>query len=171
METAADAILANLPTRPMAWLMRLIVPGDPRARRGASDVQLLKAAAAITEPGPARDRLTANVFLPGDGPDNCDDGVARLERAFILVVETEPVRRCLRQAKIRDWREGAAQGVVTAEEARRLEAAEQAVALACAVDDFAPGALEPRREAVNAGSSNRQSPERRAPLPAAPPST
>jgi hypothetical protein len=120
----------------------------------------------ITEPGPARDRLTANVFLPGDG----DDGVARLERAFALVAEAEPVRQRLRQAKIKDWREGAAQGLLTAEEAGRLEAAEAATALACAVDDFAPGALEPRREAADPGSSNRQSPERRAPLTAAPPS-
>ncbi len=168
MEKAVDEILANFPARPLAWLLRLIVPGDAKARRGASDELVLKAAALITEPGPARDRLTVNVFLP-DG----DDGVARLERAFALVVAAEPVRHRLRQARIKDWRKAQADGLVSEAEAKQLEAAEQATALAAAVDDFAPGTLEPHRVQMPAApktAAKSGAAQRRAPLPAAPPS-
>jgi hypothetical protein len=165
METAVDEILANLPARPMAWLMRLVVPGDRKAHRGPSDQLLLEAATRIVEPGPARDRLTVNMFL-GDP----DDGVGRLERAFNLAAEVEPIRKRLRQAHLRDWRKAAADGLVSAEEAKALDAAEQAAALACMVDDFAPGALEPHRGAPAEPPKQGAAPQRRAPLPAAPPS-
>ena len=141
MEVAVGDILANLPARPMAWLMRLVVPGDSKARRGANDRQLLKAAAVVTEPGEARDRLTPNLYLPTG-----DDGIARLERAFDLVVAADPVRQRLRHAHIRDWHKAQADGLVSAAEAKQLATAEEAVHLACAVDDFAPGALEPHRK-------------------------
>ena len=124
--------------------------------------------ALITEPGPARDRLTRDVFLPRD-----DDGVARLERAFALTVAADPVRRRLRQTMIKDWRKAHVDGLVSDEEAKQLEAVEQAVGLAASVDDFAPGTLEPHRtpaaKAPNATKSSVS--QRRAPLPAAPPST
>jgi len=168
MEKAVDEILANFPARPVAWLLRLIVPADANARRGANDDLLQQAAALITEPGPARDRLTRDVFLPRD-----DDGVARLERAFALTVAADPVRRRLRQTKIKDWRKAHVDGLVSDEEAKQLEAVEQAVGLAASVDDFAPGTLEPHRtpaaKAPNATKSSVS--QRRAPLPAAPPST
>ena len=169
MEKAVDEILANFPARPLAWLLRLIVPGDAKARRGPDDDLLLRAAAVITEPGPARDRLTCNVFLPQD-----DDGVARLERAFALTIAADPVRRRLRQAKVKDWRKAQADGLVSEEEAKQLEAAELAVDLAASVDDFAPGTLEPHRKpAPKAAPKAAQGPaeKRRATLPAAPPST
>ena len=166
MEKAVDEILANFPARPLAWLLRLIVPGDAKARRGAADDLLLKAAALITEPGPARDRLTLGVFLP----DN-DDGVARLERAFALTIAADPVHRRLRQAKLKDWRKAHADGLVSDGEAQQLEAAEQAVDLAAAVDDFAPGTLEPNRASKAAAKPAKGSAsQRRTPLPAAPPS-
>jgi acyl-CoA dehydrogenase len=170
METAADEILANLPARPMAWLMRLVALPDGKARRGGADRQLLKAAEVVTASGSARDRLTANLFLPQD-----DGGIARLERAFALVEQADPIRRRLRQAKIRDWREGVEGGLVSPEEQALLEAADEAVALACGVDDFAPGTLGPHR---GQAASTQKPPskkgahsQRRAPLPAAPPST
>ncbi|HUO22205.1 MAG TPA: acyl-CoA dehydrogenase [Caulobacteraceae bacterium] len=178
MEKAMDEILANLPSRPMAWLMRAVAPGDAKARRGAGDARLLAAAAVITEPGPARDRLTPDLFLPKD-----DDGVARLERAFALAAEVEPLRQRLRHAKMKDWRQAQADGLVSTEEGARLDAAEAAVRLALAVDDFAPGELEARRTEPAAAKTQGQPrrsprssppktsrPQRRAPLPAAPPS-
>jgi acyl-CoA dehydrogenase len=170
METAADEMIANLPARPMAWLMRLVVLPDGKARRGGTDRQLLKAADVVTASGPARDRLTANLFLPRD-----DGGIARLERAFAMVEQADPIRRRLRQAKIRDWREGVDRGLVSPDEKALLEAADEAVALACGVDDFAPGTLEPHRDRVSPAqepqSKKSASSQRRAPLPAGPPST
>ena len=165
MERAADEVLANLPSRPLAWLMRLVIPADAKARRGADDALLLEAAAVITEPGPARDRLTPNIFLPDD-----DGGVARVERAFALAAAAEPVRKRLRQARIKDWRQAARDGLVSPAEAEQLDAAEQAARLACAVDDFEPGALEPRRAGAAAPASKPSAPQRRTPLTAAPPS-
>ena len=142
METAVDHILANLPARPLAWLMRLVVPADGGARRGASDPLLLKGAALITEPGAARDRLTVNIYR-GDS----QDGMGLLETAFDRVIAAEPVRKRLREAKIKDWHKALADGLIDKAEAALLEAAEQAVRLAAAVDDFAPGTLEPHRKA------------------------
>jgi len=71
--------------------------------------------------------------------------VARLERAFNLVVETQPIHDRLRKLGPRDWREAWDQGLLSEAQRSRLEEAERAVAAVVAVDDFAPETLSPRQ--------------------------
>jgi acyl-CoA dehydrogenase len=88
----------------------------------------------ILEPSATRDRLTDSVFI-GDG------AVARLEAAFRLVVETQPIHDRMKALKIRDWKKAWDQGLLSQADRDRLEAADAAVAEVIAVDDFAPDAL------------------------------
>jgi acyl-CoA dehydrogenase len=132
VEARLDEIFANLPNRPAAWVLREIVFPFGRRRHGPSDALTVQCAEILLSPSAARDRLTAGVFL-GTG----EDGIARLERAFDLVVRAEPVQRKLRAAGVADRPTALARGIITAAEADVLSAMDEAVATVIAVDDFA----------------------------------
>ncbi|HWM47024.1 MAG TPA: acyl-CoA dehydrogenase [Xanthobacteraceae bacterium] len=134
-----DEIFANLPNRPMAWLLRfMLLPFGPRDR-GAPDALTRACASLITEPSATRDRITASLYRPTD-----DSGVARLDRAFKLAVAAQPLRDRLRKAKLTDLAQAQAQGLITADERAQLDALASAVADVIAVDSFAPDELIPR---------------------------
>jgi acyl-CoA dehydrogenase len=90
------------------------------------------------EPSAARDRLTPDLSHVDD-----DRGVARLEKAFLLVTGAEDIVKRMRAAHIHDSQEAVKQGVITQGEGDRLAAAHEAVAKVIEVDDFAPEALSP----------------------------
>jgi len=143
IEARFDAIFANFPNRPAAWLLRfMLLPFGGLSRRGPSDRLTQACAEILLSPSPARDRVTVDIFhCPGD------DGVARLERAFAQVVATQALRDRMRQAHVRDIDKARAQNLLTDAEAEKLRAAASAVAAAIAVDDFAPEELAPRKSA------------------------
>jgi len=135
LEARFDQVLANLPKRPLAWLMRaLVLP--VRLNRGASDALTRDCADLLLSPSPTRDRLIANLQR-GEG----DDVLAQLERAFGLVNAVQPLHDKLKREGVRDWREAHRAGAITDDQARQIEAAENAVRKVVAVDDFAPGAF------------------------------
>ncbi len=138
IEARFAEVLDNLPSRPAAWLAKLLAQPLGPTRRGPSDKLVLQCAELLLSPSACRDRLTANLFL-GHG----EDGVALLERAFDLVIEVEPLRRKLRRAEVGDAAEAVAAGVVTAAEAERLDEADEATRAVIEVDDFAPEELSP----------------------------
>ena len=140
IEARFDEIFANFPNRPAAWLLRFLVLPLGLRRRGPSDRLTQACAVLLLEPSATRDRLTVDIFH-GSG----DDGLARLERAFDLIVKTEPLRHRMRKAHVRDVAKARAQGIINDAEAAALETAAQAVAAVIAVDDFAPEELSPRR--------------------------
>src|SRR5580658_10511637 len=76
-----DAILANLPNRFVAAILRIVILPFGPDTRGPSDALKTACARLLLEPSPARDRLTAGIFH-GHG----DDKVASLDRAFKLTV-------------------------------------------------------------------------------------
>jgi len=92
----------------------------------------------ILEPSAARDRLTPDLSHIDD-----DRGVARLEKAFLLVTAAEDTAKKVRAAHLHDWREAVRKGVITQGEGDRLAAAHEAVSKVIEVDDFAPEALSP----------------------------
>jgi acyl-CoA dehydrogenase len=92
----------------------------------------------ILEPSASRDRLTPDLSHVDD-----DRGLARLEKAFLLVTSAEDIAKRMRTAKIRDWKDAVAKGVITQAEGEQLAAAQAAAALVIEVDDFAPEALSP----------------------------
>ncbi len=149
IETRFDEIIANFPVRPVAWLLRFFIqPFGPR-RRGPSDRVTDACAEIITNPGPARDRLTVDLFHPTETDGEHANGVALLERAFAMTVAVQPIRDRMHAARVRDIDQAVKQRTITADEAAQLKAAAEAVAAAIAVDDFAPEELTSR------GASNK----------------
>jgi acyl-CoA dehydrogenase len=140
IEARFDAIFANFPNRPVAWWLRfLLLPFGVR-RRGASDRLTQTCAKLLLAPSATRERLAVDIFHGGG-----EEPLARLERAFDLVIDTAPLRDRLRNANVRDVDAALAQRLITAAEAGQLRAAADAVAAAIAVDDFAPEDLAPRQ--------------------------
>jgi acyl-CoA dehydrogenase len=129
IERRYDEVLANLPSRAVAWLLRFVI--RPRRHSGASDALLLEVGKLLMEPSPTRDRITAGIFC------GCrEDAVAQLERAFALTIETRAVRAKLRSSGVTDWRAARDSGLISDAEAHALHEADAAIARAIEVDDF-----------------------------------
>jgi acyl-CoA dehydrogenase len=144
MATRFDELFANLPLRPVGWLLRfMVLPLGPR-HRGVDDRVMRASADILMEPSATRDRLTAGIYHPHD-----DGGLARLELAFKLVVAAQPINDRMRKAKVRDPKQAVASGLITAAEADQLDAVAKAVLDAVNVDDFSPQELTGRKE-INA---------------------
>ena len=142
IELAFYGLFDNLPNRFVAGVMRYVVfPGGrefdaPRDALGHSVVRTL------LEPGPARDRLTAGVFIP----QNEDEAVGALEAALRAVIAAEPVEARVSGAA----RSGAisgrftdelvqqalAKGVITAAESAVIDRAHALRRKVIMVDDF-----------------------------------
>jgi acyl-CoA dehydrogenase len=162
IEARFDAIFANLPNRPAAWWLRFMLLPFGLRWRGPSDRLTQACADILLAPSATRERLTVDIFH-GIG----DDGLARLERAFARVTETQPIRDRMHHAHVRDIDDARRQGLINEGEASELRATEQAVAAAIAVDDFAPEELAPRQaeDAVPLQWNERKRQARAAPSP------
>lgn len=149
IETRLDEIFGNFPNRPVAWLLCfLVLPRGPR-RHGPSDRLTEDCARILLEPSAARDRLTIDIYH-GTG----ESGLALLERAFKLKIESDQLRERLRKARVRDVRKAREQGIINEAEAAQLDAVAQAIAAVVAVDDFAPEELSPN-QALRGGLSSQ----------------
>lgn len=138
IENRFAEILANLPNRPVAWLLKFLIQPFGARVTGPSDRVVQQCAQLVLSPSAARDRLTPDLAFVED-----DGGIARLEKAFRLVTAAEDAAKQLRAARLRDWKEGVKKGVITQDDGEKLAAAHEAVAKVIEVDDFAPEALSP----------------------------
>jgi acyl-CoA dehydrogenase len=134
-------ILANLPNRFVAGLLKFVVQPFGARVLGPNDRVVHRCAQMILEPSAARERLTPDLAHIDD-----DRGFARLEKAFKLVTSAEDIARRMRTAKIRDWTDAVARGVITQAEGQQLAEAQAAAAAVIAVDDFAPEDLSPHHK-------------------------
>ncbi len=153
MENRFAEVLANLPNRFVATLLKFIVQPLGANVLGPSDRVVHECAQLILEPSAARDRLISGLYEPGA---NDDGPIARLERAFLLVTANAAIEKKMRAAHIRDWSEAVKRGVITADEGNAVKTAHEAVTQVIEVDDFAPQALSPIYKA------KQSSPERAA---------
>jgi acyl-CoA dehydrogenase len=138
IENRFAEILANLPNRSVAVILKLIVQPFGARVLGPSDRVVQECAQLVLEPSAARDRLTADLSHVED-----DGGVARLEKAFLLVTATDEIAKRMHAARIHDWQEAVKRGVITQAEGQQMAAAHEAVAKVIEVDDFPPEALSP----------------------------
>jgi acyl-CoA dehydrogenase len=95
-QQAIDAILANFPNAIVAGLVyRLVFPwGTPF--RPSADLHNRGCAALVLEPGEARERLTAGMYV---APKEARaDATAVLEAAFHATIACEPIEKKLREA-------------------------------------------------------------------------
>ncbi|VIO79711.1 Acyl-coenzyme A dehydrogenase [Bradyrhizobium ivorense] len=138
IENRFAEILANLPNRFVAIILKFLVQPFGARVVGPSDRVVHQCAQLVLSPSAARDRLTPDLAFVDD-----DGGIARLEKAFRLVHEAEDAAKQLRAARIHDWKEAVKKGVITESDGARLAAAHEAVTKVIEVDDFAPEALSP----------------------------
>ncbi|MEQ8858078.1 MAG: acyl-CoA dehydrogenase [Pseudomonadales bacterium] len=137
IERSFDEVFRNYPSRPLAWLMRAVVLPLGVRRRGPTDRLTRGCADLLTAQSPTRERLTEGVFVGRDG------GVAKVETAFDLVTGCADVQARLREAEVEDADAALARGLITPAEHAALQAADEAVAAAVAVDHFDAETLSP----------------------------
>ena len=125
-----------MPNRFVAFILKFLIQPFGARVLGPSDRVTHLCAQLVLEPSAARDRLTPDLSHVDD-----DRGVARLEKAFLLVTGAEDIAKKMRAAHLHDWQEAVKKGVITQAEGEQLAAAHEAVAKVIEVDDFAPEAI------------------------------
>jgi acyl-CoA dehydrogenase len=94
-QRALDGILSNFPVKPLARLLRWTIFPLGMSFRPPLDRINRECAQIALEPGAARDRLTAGMYVPkGEA-----DATGILEAAFAAAVAGEPIDRKLRDAR------------------------------------------------------------------------
>jgi acyl-CoA dehydrogenase len=142
-------ILYNFPSKPTAWLLRRVVFPLGLNQRPASDQLGHAVASILLEPSEVRDRLTNGIFISRDPMDI----TGRLEHALEIIPKAEAIEKRL-AAAVRDGKlslprgpqavaEAVSRDILTAEEVKLLETAEQAIRTVIDVDSFAPEEFAP----------------------------
>jgi acyl-CoA dehydrogenase len=90
---AIDQILSNFPVKPLARFLRWTIFPLGMSFRPPLDSRNHECAKIALEPGAARDRLTAGMYVPKG-----DDATGVLEAAFIAAIGCEPIDEKLRKA-------------------------------------------------------------------------
>ena len=111
-QQAIDQILSNFPQKWMATMLRWIIFPLGTPWRPPLDSRNRECAQIALEPGHARDRLTAGMYVPKG-----DDATGILEQAFVACVACEPIETKLRKA-LKKGKVILAQGTDLATEAR-----------------------------------------------------
>jgi len=93
-QQAIDQVLSNFPVKPLATLLRWMIFPLGTPFRPPLDSRNHECAKLVLEPGAARDRLTAGIFV---SPRE-DDATGVLEAAFLASVACEPVEKKFREA-------------------------------------------------------------------------
>jgi acyl-CoA dehydrogenase len=138
-----DEVLANLPVRPVAWLLRVIAFPLGRHRRPAPDRLTRRVASLILAPSSARERLTRGIYI-GRRPS---DATGRMEVAFAAAMQRDAVEEKIRgsgnsvKRAISEIPRLLRENVITQREAEALTEASAIVRDAIDVDDFAPSEL------------------------------
>ncbi len=136
-------LFANLPSRPLAWALRLWTFPTGLTVPGPSDRLDHAVSRLLLTPSPVRDRLTEGVFVSYDG----DEPVGRLELALETALAAEPLERRLAKAQREgivdgtDIERAVEAGLFTAAEAALVAHARRLRAQVIAVDDFAAGTV------------------------------
>jgi acyl-CoA dehydrogenase len=144
IQEAFYGLFENFPVRPAGWVLRLLVFPFGRTFRAPDDALGHRVARLLMEDSPARDRLTAGMFIHRHEADP----VGRLELALQRVAEAEAieakVRSAVRSGAVRGFATGeriatAVQlGVITAAEAETLKRYDELRCACIMVDDFPP---------------------------------
>jgi len=141
-QQAIDQVLSNFPVKALATLLRWIIFPLGMPFRPPLDSRNRECARIALEPGAARDRLTAGIYLPkGEA-----DATGVLETALLATVACEPIEKKFREAVKSGAltpRSGADtaqlardQGLITAEEYAQWQRKEALRKRVIMVDDF-----------------------------------
>jgi acyl-CoA dehydrogenase len=93
-QEALRGLIDNLPNRPAAWLLRVLVFPLGASLRPPSDRLCAKIARSVLDGGETRTTLTRDIFVPPES----DPGLGRLERALRLTAECATSRQRIHEA-------------------------------------------------------------------------
>ena len=143
-QNAFEGVMANYPSRLVAWLLRRIVFPLGRPYVVPSDRLGHDVASLLIEPSATRDRLTSGMFIAA-APD---DPVRLIEAALVAVVAADAIDAKIRAAVKAGALTGAtaqarieqalATGLINAADAETLDRARELTDKVVRVDDFAP---------------------------------
>ena len=159
-QQALDGILGNFPLRYLGPALRIAVFPTGRYLRQPDERLNREVARILRTPGPVRDRLTEDVYLP----DDPGEVMARLEAAMELCSESAELRHRLGKSGIEpgagspwnQWLDGlVAAGDVTDGEADLLRRTLAAVSKLIAVDDY-PGYAVSRQSGSGNGDQGEK---------------
>lgn len=153
MQQAFDEFLSNFPAnRFMSWFLRFLVFPLGKPYSPPSDALAHEVARLMLEPGEARDRLTAGIYLPSAE----NEPLFNLEQALQCAVACEgietKIRRAVKAGQIseRDDKkvtEALAKNIITADEAETINKMQSLRRSVIMVDDFSPDFGKTRDEA------------------------
>jgi acyl-CoA dehydrogenase len=138
-----DEVLANLPARPVAWLLRLAAFPLGRRKRPPSDKLVHRCAALLLNPSDTRERLTEGIYINR----RPDDATGRMETAFAASVERDAIEDKVKAAglagrkALADLANLVQTGIISQAESDALARANAIIREAIDVDDFAPAEL------------------------------
>ena len=142
LQVALDGVLANFPNRPIAWALRRLAFPKGLTLTAPHDKWASRVARLLIEPGAARDRLTAGIYLPRRE----DDVIGRLEFAMEAVIKADPIEAKIRAAQkegrlaqrtLAERREAAVKGgIITLAEFEHLARTDRLRRAVIMVDDF-----------------------------------
>ncbi|KEO61702.1 acyl-CoA dehydrogenase [Thioclava indica] len=129
IQTSLDDVIANMPARWAAWILRAItLPGN--VQRKPDDRLVADCSDLLYTPSATRDRITGTLS------DGCSrDGVQVLNECYAKVVEMAPVMARLREAR-KSPQEALDAGILSAAEMAEIEAMSKLVAEVVAVDEY-----------------------------------
>ena len=143
-ELRLEAVIANFPIRPVAWVMKCLVLPLGVRRKSPRDKLTQACAELLLQPGDTRDRLTQSVVIK-----NAQSPLGRIEDAFRKVTATQALRDKMRENKVSDIETAIKYELLTADEVEQLRAAETAVNHAIAVDHFSADYLSPGHTTID----------------------
>lgn len=145
-ETALAGLIANLPNRWAAALLRVVVLPLGKRESAPKDKLVHQVAADMQQHGETLDRLTRFRFHPQAEVDNGDEPLAVLKPAMEAVRRTNKLEQTLRKAEAKGQlsankpsekiSEAVEKGFISADEAEQLREARRLLKIAITVDDF-----------------------------------
>ncbi len=152
IQQALKGVIQNFPNRLLCWKLSALIFPLGAHLSPPSDQIGHQIATLLMQPGAARDRLTAGIYLPDDE----QEAVGALESALHSTLLCEPLQAMLAEAgkagKLKQIEEllriaeARDQGMLTAEEALQLERDYALRRKVIMVDDFSPEQLRAKRE-------------------------
>lgn len=149
LENRLTEFFQNFPSWPLSLVMRFLTMPFGKTQRAPSDELIRQCAELLSEPSNTRERISEGLFLGVKGAEK--DGIGLLETAYSLAIESAPIRKKMKQAKVSSPEQALADKVITQAEAKQLSATDVAVNAVIAVDDFDQDAF--RRNAADAEST------------------
>jgi acyl-CoA dehydrogenase len=142
IQVALGSVVDNFPSRAVRVLLAVFIFPFGRHEREPGDRLSHKVSQLLMSPSETRKRLTDGVFIS----DKATNPIGLLELALPRVIATEPLERRLHKAEISgqlddfdratQLQRAVEQSIISADEARELEAVRAMVSEIIAVDEF-----------------------------------